>query len=92
MTNESNASSYAGILLAFLGGAAVGAAVVALTTRKTGPERLVELKMLADMAQAKATALAQGASDAWDTAKERTALASNDIKRGFSEAATDLRG
>lgn len=92
MTNESNVSGYAGILLAFLGGAAVGAAVVALTTRKTGPERIAELKALSELAQAKATALAQGASDAWDTTKERTALASNDIKRGFSDAATDLRG
>ena len=48
------------MLLTFLAGAAVGAVVVALTTRKTGPELRGDLKDLARRAKRKAEALADG--------------------------------
>lgn len=92
MTQEPNPIGYGGMLLTFLAGAAIGATVVALTTRKTGPERCEDLKNLASQARLKAAAMAEGAGAAWEETKERTSLAANDLKRGFTEAASDLRG
>ena len=80
------------MLLTFLAGAAVGAVVVALTTPKTGPELRGDLKDLARRAKRKAGQLADDGSEAWDDLKERTGLAVDDLKRGVTDAAKDLRG
>ena len=79
-------------LLTFLAGAAVGAIVVALTTPKSGPELRGDLKDLALRAKRKAGEVADEACDTWDDLKGRTALAANDLKRGVTDAAHDLRG
>jgi gas vesicle protein len=80
------------MLLTFLAGATVGAVVVALTTPKTGPQLRGNPKDLAHRAKCKADELAIGAGGAWDEMKERTNLAAGDLKRGLTDAASDLRG
>lgn len=92
MSQENTSSSMGTVLLTFLAGAAVGAVVVALTTPKSGPVLRGDLKALARRAKRKAGALADDASEAWDSLKERTALAASDLQRGVSDAANDLRG
>ena len=84
--------SLAPTILTFLAGAAVGAIVVALTTPKSGPELRGDLKDLALRAKRKAGQVADEACDTWDDLKGRTALAANDLKRGVTDAAHDLRG
>ena len=91
MSQESTATGYGSMLLTFLAGAAIGATVVALTTRKTGPERCQDLKDLANRTKLKAGAMANEAAETWDDLKGRTSLAANDVKRGFADAANDLR-
>ena len=91
MNQESNPLGYGSMLLTFLAGAAIGATVVALTTRKTGPERCQDLKDLANRTKLKAGAMANEAAETWDDLKGRTSLAANDVKRGFADAANDLR-
>jgi hypothetical protein len=66
--------------------------VVALTTPKTGPELRGDLKDLTLRAKRRVEGLADDASDTWDDLKDRTALAANDLKRGMTDAANDLRG
>ncbi len=90
--NQENTPSIAPMLLTFLAGAAVGAVVVALTTPKTGPELRGNLKDLAHLAKTKAGDLATDASEAWDAVKGRTGLAADDLTRGLTDAANDLRG
>lgn len=48
MSNDGNANAVGGLLIAFLAGAAVGAAVTALMTPKTGPQLREDLKGLRD--------------------------------------------
>lgn len=92
MNQETSTPGYGSMLLTFLAGAAIGATVVALTTRKTGPQLRGDLRDLASRAQRKAGNLAQDACEAWDGLKDRTTLAANDLKRGVTDAAADLRG
>ena len=92
MSEPKPSSSYGPTLLTFLAGAAVGAVVVALFTPKTGPELRGDLKDLTLRAKRKVEGLAEDASDTWDDLKDRTALAANDLKRGMTDAANDLRG
>ena len=92
MNQESNPLGYGSMLLTFLAGAAIGATVVALTTRRTGPQRVQDFKDLAMQAKAKASGLADDAGLAWDDMKGRTSLAASDLKRGLNDAANDLRG
>ena len=92
MNQESTSSPLSTLLLTFLAGAAAGAVVVALTTRKTGPQLRGDLKGMALRAKLKMGAMAQDASDACDTMTARTSLAANDLKRGLTDAANDLRG
>jgi gas vesicle protein len=90
--NEAKTFPAGSIFLTFLAGAAVGAAVVALTTPKTGPELRGDLKDLSLRAKRSASEFADEASDSWDEVKGRTALAAADLKRGMAAAADDLRG
>ena len=91
--DSTNASSSMGtMLLTFLAGAAAGAVVVALTTRRTGPQLRGDLKDLALRAKLKADDLVDDASGAWTEAKTRTTLAANDLKRGLTDMAADLKG
>ncbi len=90
--SEPKTPSYGPTILTFLAGAAVGAVVVALTTPKAGPELRGNLKDLSLRAKRRAGELADDASDTWDDLKSRTALAANDLKRGMTDAANDLRG
>lgn len=92
MTQENPYASTSTLLLSFIAGAAVGAVVVALTTRRTGPQLRGDIQDLARRAKLKAGAMAEAASGTWDGVKERTTLAANDLKRGITDAATDLRG
>jgi len=92
MSEPKTSSSYGPTLLTFLAGAAVGAVVVALFTPKTGPELRGDLKDLTLRAKRRVEGLAEDASDTWDDLKDRTALAANDLKRGMTDAANDLRG
>jgi len=90
--NQENMSPLGSMLLTFLAGAAVGAVAVALTTPKSGPQLRGDLKHLARRAKDKAGALATDATEAWDELKVRTTLAAGDLKRGMTDAASDLRG
>lgn len=90
--SQENSAPIGPMLLTFIAGAAVGAALVALTTPKTGPELRGDLKDIARRARRKAGDLAEDASGAWDEMKERTSLAACDLKRGVTDAANDLRG
>jgi hypothetical protein len=91
--NQENPSLSLGtMLLSFLAGAAAGAVVVALTTRKTGPEFRRRIQAYGRLAKLKAGNLAEEVSGTWDGMKERTVLAANDLKRGVNDAANDLRG
>jgi len=92
MSEPKTSSSYGPTLLTFLAGAAVGAVVVALFTPKSGPELRGDLKDLTLRAKRRVEGLAEDASDTWDDLKDRTALAANDLKRGMTDAANDLRG
>ena len=89
--NQETPNTYVPMLLTFLAGAALGAVVVALTTPKSGPALRNDLKGMANRAKFKACDLADEASEAWDGLKDRTAMAATDLKRGFNDAANDLR-
>jgi gas vesicle protein len=91
MNQETTSPSYSTMLLTFLAGATVGAVVVALTTRKTGAELRGDIRELALSAKEKAGLMATEAYGAWDGIKDRTSLAASDIKRGFADAAKDLK-
>ena len=90
MNQEDN--SPGSMLLTFLAGATVGAVVVALTTPKSGPQLRGDLRNLAHHAKDKAGTMATDAGEAWDVLKARTTLAAGDLKRGMTDAASDLRG
>jgi gas vesicle protein len=79
-------------MLTFLAGAALGAVVVALATRKSGPELRGDLKSLARRAKRRADGLVEDAGSAWDEMKSRTAQAATLLKRGVADAMDDLRG
>jgi gas vesicle protein len=91
MTQE-NRADLGSMLLLFLAGAAVGAVAVALVTPKTGRELRADVRNAIRRAKLKASDFADGASEILGEAKERTTLAANDLKRGFTDAAKDLRG
>ncbi len=71
----SGALSSGGLVLTFLTGAAMGAALVALTTPKSGPEHRGDLKNMAQRAQQKAGFLAEEAVEAWNDLNEGVVLA-----------------
>lgn len=48
MSNDGSANAIGGLLIAFLAGAAVGAAVTALMTPKTGPQLREDLRGLGE--------------------------------------------
>jgi gas vesicle protein len=91
MSQENNGSNTS-LLLAFIAGAAVGALVVALTTPKSGKEVREDLKSLGKRARSKLGDVTDDAGEIWEEAKERTAQAAADLKRGFQDAARDLKG
>lgn len=91
MNQESPSSSTGAMLLTFLAGAAVGAAVAALTTPKSGQELRGDIKDLALRAKRKAGDLAGNACGARDGLLERTGQAAGDLERGIAQAADDLR-
>jgi gas vesicle protein len=93
MSNENpSAAALNTMLLTFLAGAAAGAVVVALATRKTGPQLRQDIRHLIRRANLKAGGLAEDAAEAWGGVKDRTAMAAADLKRGITDAANDLRG
>jgi gas vesicle protein len=89
-------------LLSFIGGAVLGAAVVALTTPKSGPEVREDLKALGRRAKGKVGEMSDQVGEAWTTSRDRAGQgradlgrgmhdASEDFKRGLREATEDLR-
>jgi gas vesicle protein len=92
MNQESSSSSVNSLLLTFIAGAAVGAVVVALTTRKTGPQLRGDLKDLARRAKLRVGSMVEDASEAYEGLRDRTVMAAKDLKRGMNDAANDLRG
>lgn len=80
------------MVLTFIAGAALGAVVMALSTPKSGPELRGDLKDLARRAKRKVGDYADDASEALEDLKDRAVLAVDDLKRGVSDAAADLRG
>jgi len=91
MSQENN-SNLGPMLLTFLAGAAVGAVVVAFTTPKSGPELRGDLKNAAFRVKRRAGDLMDDACGAWDDMKDRAGLAAADLKRGVTDAASDLKG
>jgi hypothetical protein len=92
MSQENPGTAISTVLLSFVAGAAVGGVIVAFTTRKTGPQLRGDIRDLARRARLKAGAMAEATCGAWDGVKDRTSLAADDLKRGFTDAANDLRG
>jgi gas vesicle protein len=92
MNQEPRSTSLSTTLFTFLAGAAAGAVVVALTTPKTGPQLRGDLKDLGRRAKLKAGSLAEDASDAYGSMRDKAAMAANDLKRGVSDAAATIRG
>lgn len=90
--SQEKTSSIRPSLFSFLAGAAVGAVVVALSTPKTGPKLRGDLKDLAHRAKIKVCGLSDEVYETLDEMKERTALATDDLKRGISDASLDLQG
>ncbi len=91
--SEANSCTPKGpMVLTFIAGAALGAVVMALTTPKSGPELRGDLKDLARRAKRKVGDYADDASEALEDLKDRAVLAVDDLKRGVSDAANDLRG
>lgn len=80
------------MVLTFIAGAALGAVVMALSTPKSGPELRGDLKDLARRAKKKVGEYADDASESLEDLKIRAAMAVDDLKRGVSDAANDLRG
>jgi gas vesicle protein len=91
MNQETASTSTGPLLLAFLSGAVLGAAIAALTTPKSGPELRGDLKDAAARAKRKAAGLAQEAAASMDDLKGRGQLAASDLKRGFSDMLRDLK-
>jgi len=91
MSQEENSSSIVPILLTFVAGAVVGAVIAALATPKSGPELRADLKDAAARAKRKAADLAKEASEALGDLKERSRLASADLKRGIADSVTHLK-
>lgn len=59
-------------MIAFFAGAAIGAVVAALTTKKTGAERCDDIKDLSHQLKLKAKSLTNEANKAWKIAKQYT--------------------
>ncbi|WP_306591125.1 YtxH domain-containing protein [Geothrix sp. 21YS21S-4] len=68
MSHEMSPRSTA--VLTFLGGAAIGAILVALTTPKRGSELCDDLRSLGRRLRGKASALLDEAEDTWDDLKD----------------------
>ena len=92
MSESTNCTPKGPMVLTFIAGAALGAVVMALSTPKSGPELRADLKDLARRAKRKVGDYADDASEALEDLKDRAVLAVDDLKRGVSDAANDLRG
>lgn len=90
--SQENSSNMGSMVLTFLAGAAVGAVVVALTTPRSGPDLRRGLKNAACRARRGAGEMVDDACERWSDLKDRAGLASDDLKRGVSDAAKDLQG
>jgi gas vesicle protein len=91
MSQGDRTSSIGPILLTFVAGVAVGAAIAALMTPKSGPELRGDLKDAAARAKEKAARLAKDASETLVDLKERSRLAAGDLKRGFKDSMAHLK-
>ena len=68
--NHKNSHNVSCTLIALLAGAAAGAILAALTTKKTGVERRDDLKNLSHRLKLKAQSLTREANQAWDAVKD----------------------
>ncbi len=75
MNQEPRSTSFGTTIFTFLAGAAAGAAVMALTTPKTGPQLRGDLKDLGRRAKLKAGAIAEDAADACESMRDKAAMA-----------------
>jgi gas vesicle protein len=89
--NQERMSTLNVALLSFLGGAVLGAIVVALTTPKSGPQVREDLRALGRRAKDKAGNLGDQAGEVWTETKDRTDQSMADLKRGVHEAADDFK-
>jgi gas vesicle protein len=89
--NQGNNSPVNIALLSFLGGAVLGALVVALTTPKSGPEVREDLLALGRRAKGKVGAMGDQVEEVWTESKERADQTVTDLKRGVHEAADDFK-
>ncbi|MDR3669306.1 MAG: YtxH domain-containing protein [Holophaga sp.] len=78
-------------VLSFVGGALLGALVVALTTPKAGPEVREELKAFGRRAKGKVGQLGDQAETFLGEAKARADQSVADLRRGVQEAADDFK-
>ena len=68
--NHKNSHNVSCTLIALLAGAAAGAILAALTTKKTGVERRDDLKNLSHRLKLKAQSLTREANQAWDAVRD----------------------
>jgi len=80
--NQEKMSTLNVALLSLLGGAVLGAIVVALTTPKSGPQVREDLMALGRRAKNKAGELGDQAGEVWTETKDRTDQGMADLKRG----------
>lgn len=90
--NSETPSSFCSMTLTFLAGAVLGGVVVALATPKSGPHLRGDLEHMARRAKRKVGHLAEGAGDAWDALKHRSAHAADHLKRGVAASIHDFHG
>lgn len=78
--SDDRSSAILNSALTFIAGAAVGAIVVALTTKKRGSELRHDLKELGRRFKSQAQDLGNNAEGAWTKLKGETAQAGQDLK------------
>jgi gas vesicle protein len=89
--NQAKLSTGSIAILSFIGGAVLGAVVVALTTPRTGPQVREDLKALGRRAKDKVGEMGDQFGEAWTESSEHAGQSVADLKRGVHEAAEDLK-
>lgn len=83
--SDDRSSAILNSALTFIAGAAVGAIVVALTTKKRGSELRHDIKELGRRFKSQAEDLGSSAEGAWTKLKGQTAQAGQDLKHQIED-------
>jgi gas vesicle protein len=87
----SSGSNWSTLLMTFVAGGAVGALVVALTTRKTGAELRGDLKAYGNRLRGKGGKPAVDLEETWDELQIRATRTAEELKTTVLDGAKELR-